>query len=82
MPFSPLEGEMSGRTEGGAAHPSGMPARKNRSGATEIERLSLVILGLDLRIHVFRSLEDWIVDPRLKGEDDGEEGFSFTSTAC
>jgi|GEM_PF-7093937 len=62
----------------GVRHPSGMPARKNRSGATEIERLSLVILKLDLRIHVFRSLEDWVVDPRLKGEDDG---FSVTSTS-
>jgi len=43
---------------------------------------SVVILGLDPRIHVFQVLNGGIVDPRLKGEDDGEEGFSFTSTAC
>jgi len=44
--------------------------------------LSVVILGLDLRIYVFQVRNGGIVDPRLKGEDDGEEGFSFTSTAC
>ncbi len=38
------------------------------------ENLSVVILGLDPRIHVFQLLDDGEVDPRLKGEDDGRRG--------
>ncbi len=45
------------------------------------ENLSVVILGLDPRIHFFQVLNGGIMDPRLKGEDDGEEGFGFASTS-
>ncbi|KQM33273.1 hypothetical protein ASF03_05915 [Rhizobium sp. Leaf68] len=38
------------------------------------ENLSVVILGLDPRIHVFQLLNDGEVDPRVKPEDDGRRG--------
>jgi len=45
------------------------------------ENLSFVILALEARIHKLLTLME-NVDPRLKAEDDGEEGSDIIATWC
>ncbi|MDQ1196486.1 hypothetical protein QE435_002196 [Rhizobium sp. SORGH_AS 787] len=47
----------------------------------EGENLSFVILALEARIHKALTLVE-NVDPRLKAEDDGEEGSLIIARSC